>query len=534
MKEKILARITLKDFVGLSIKLDQKGPDQYLGLCPFHQEKTPSFSIKKNFFRCFGCGVSGDLIKFLMLKEKITYQESIKRLAKAAGLEGDLQNFQDIKLEANNLFAKLCQDILLDPKYHYGLDYFKLRQLNLEIIELYKLGYLAYTKSDWLFQELSQNFSPAELLELGLFKLKEARYYSPFVGRVLFPISEGGTILGFGSRLIGEETGKAKYLNSSDSNFFHKSQLLYGFDQVKVESNLFIVEGYMDVLALAKEGIRGALGILGANFTSEQLRKAWQISDRPILLLDNDEAGQKAMAKAAKMAISQIETGKSLAFLKTPKGKDPDEFLQEEGGESLIALAANPTNLADYLIEITQKEIFFTGPDAQALLEKKLLELAKEIKDEKLSNSYKNYYTQIFKKNSYKKVVKAPIIQQKSSNIIELEKSEEMICHIIKRDPSLLLEQRLLDLFISCKFISKKADKMRLDLTKNLDQVKPKEEKQDKKALESAILLLQIREVQEEMSQVLLEEASFVVENKLMQLKLYEMELQSKLANILL
>jgi DNA primase len=531
MKEKILAKIQLKDVISLYIKLEAKGQDQYLGLCPFHQEKTPSFSIKKNFFYCFGCKASGDLVKFLMLKEKITYQESITRLAEMAGLE-KINIIQEPFLEANKIFANLCYENLLDPKYHYGLDYIKSRNLNQEIIDLYRLGYLAYNRSDWIFSQLTKDFSPEELIDLGLFKLKDEKYYSPFVGRIIFPIGEGGRILGFGSRVIGDEKGKAKYLNSSDSSFFHKSHLLYGLDQVKLEGQFFLVEGYLDVLSLAKEGIKGALGVLGANLTGEQLKKAWQLSDRPILTLDRDQAGQKAMEKAAKMALSHLETGKSLAFLTLPKGKDPDEFLQEEGPETLLALAEEAISLADYLFEKTQAEIFLTGPDAKALLDKKLLDLTKDLKEEKLRLAYQDYFSSLVKKDSYKKI-KKELLPKKSRNIVELEKSEELICNLIKSEPSILLDQRLLDLFISCKFISKKAEKMRLDLTKNLDQVKPGEEKKDTKVLESALLQLQLREVQEEISLLQKEELSSVMENKLMQLKLYEIDLQNKLANLL-
>ena len=569
MREEIISRIDIYEYIHRYVSLQQKGRGQYLGLCPFHGEKTPSFSVStdKRFFHCFGCKASGDVIKFAMLFDNITFSEAIRKLGDECGIKVDSQRnskFEKNKkfLEINALFTKICNELLYDPTCYYGLEYIKSRGIKDEIIQKYKLGYLPVNKFEIVVSQLtSSDFTQEDIIKSGILKVNSNNsLYSPFVGRIIFPIFDTfNNNVGFGSRIINNEKDKAKYLNSSDSDFFHKSELLYGIEHIsgdlkmKQLDTIFVVEGYMDVISLANNGINNVVGVLGANLTQIQLKQLWKFNDKPTICLDCDSAGKLAMEKTSKMSLTLIEPSKTIFFLEMELCKDPDEFIKKYGSEEFLKMfQRKKTPLADYVYQTQTSDLSIDNPDEIVVLRQRLATICNEITNDALRNAYKSHFNKLFyskkssnfknydKKNVYQDklrnaevaVLSGTISQKKYSDI------EEEICDILNTHKELLLDQPILDDFMRCKFVSKKAEKMRLEITKTIGDFcinNNNTVEKNKKTLEILLLSLEIRNVQNEISELKNENTSpELAELRLLQLKQYEMQLKTKLSSILI
>lgn len=562
MKDEIISRLDIHEYINRFVPLHQKGPGQYIGLCPFHNEKTPSFSVstEKKFFHCFGCKASGDVIKFTMMIDNIPFSEAIKKLAQELGI-----NIRSIKnerfernkqyIEVNSVFTKICSDLLYDPGTPQGLEYIRKRGIQDELIHKYSLGYFPNYKSDEILKALTEEFSEDIILKSGVFKVgNNQKLYSPFFGRIIFPIFDSSKRnVGFGSRIITNDKDKAKYLNSSDSDFFHKSELLYGMEhmlgdqQLKATKTIFVVEGYMDVISLANNGITNAVGVLGANLAETQLKQLWRLTEKPTVCFDGDNAGRNAMARVAKIALPIIEPGKTVSFLEILLCKDPDEFITKYGSDEFLKMSeGQKVSLADYLYKIQASDLSLDDPDDVVVLRQRLTNICNEISNDALRNAYKSHFNKVFytkKSPAYKNDGKKNYPQNKlySSEITFLSGTtaqkkytdiEEEICDIIAAQKILLLDQSILDEFMKCKFFSKKADNMRFELTKEIhpDHV-PVDLNIDekKKSLQKLFIFLEIRNVQDEISN--LEDTN---EIQLLKLKQYEMELKNKLSSTLI
>ena len=554
MKQEILNRVDIYDYIGKVINLEQKRRDQYLGLCPFHNEKTPSFSVsvEKKFFHCFGCKASGDLVKFVMLYDNLEYDKAIEKLAAEAGIklsgkETQL-NSNKIYIDINSKFADICHEILKDKALYYGLDYLRSRGLKDEIIDSFRLGYLPLHKSEEVFKRLLNEFSQEEIFKSGLFKLGIGdKRYCQFNGRIIFPIADThNKIVGFGSRVITDE-GKPKYLNSSDSDFFHKSELLYGLNRIhgdkrlKETKTVFVVEGYMDVISLANHGITNCVGVLGANFATNQLKKLWAFTDKPTICFDNDSAGSAAMERIANLALKVIEPGKSISFLQLVECKDPDEFVKKNGSDNFLQyFNQKKISLADYIYNIESDGLSFQDPDEVVVLRQRLAKISDEIANDVLRNEYKRHFNKVFYnklafKNDFKK------IQQTKSNLNTIKISpktdgnEEKICQLLFDNSFLLMDQNILDDFMSCKFKSTVAEKMRLELTKNIERKYIENIDKDlPNNIKRLIISLKIRDVQEEIMRLSKEDMNYNCDRQLLQLKQYEIQLQDKLSSTLI
>jgi DNA primase len=562
MKDEIISRLDIHEYINRFVPLHQKAPGQYLGLCPFHNEKTPSFSVstEKKFFHCFGCKASGDVIKFTMMIDNIPFAEAIKKLAQEIGITvRSIKNerFERNKqyIEVNSVFTKICNDLLYDKNASQGLEYIKKRGIKDELIHKYSLGYFPSHKSDEILKTLTDDFSEDIILKSGVFKVgNNQKLYSPFFGRIIFPIFDSSKRnVGFGSRIITNDKDKAKYLNSSDSDFFHKSELLYGIEhmlgdqQLKATKTIFVVEGYMDVISLANNGITNAVGVLGANLAETQLKQLWRLTEKPTVCFDGDNAGRNAMARVAKIALPIIEPGKTVSFLEILLCKDPDEFITKYGSDEFLKMSeGQKVSLADYLYKIQASDLSLDDPDDVVVLRQRLTNICNEISNDALRNAYKSHFNKVFytkKSPAYKNDGKKNYPQNKlySSEITFLSGTtaqkkytdiEEEICDIIAAQKILLLDQSILDEFMKCKFFSKKADNMRFELTKEIhpDHV-PVDLNIDekKKSLQKLFIFLEIRNVQDEISN--LEDTN---EIQLLKLKQYEMELKNKLSSTLI
>ena len=344
--DELLAKVDIVDVIEPYVPL-KKGGANYMACCPFHKEKTASFSVSptKQFYHCFGCGAHGSAISFLMEHQGLTFPEAVQNLAERVGMvvlqdknsspENAAQRVQR-KQQQHNLEATVqaaaqfyAQQLKLSPE---ALHYVQKRGLSSEIIEHYGIG---YAPNGWT--PLAQVFQPypnAELINSGMVLDNEGKQYDRFRHRLMFPIRHvSGSVIGFGGRVLDES--KPKYLNSPDTPLFDKGKNLYGLYEarlaVKEAGRILVVEGYMDVVALAQFGIGYAVAALGTATTAEHIKLLFRQTDSVYFCFDGDAAGQKAAWRALENALPQLKDDKSLHFLFLPEQHDPDSFVREFG-----------------------------------------------------------------------------------------------------------------------------------------------------------------------------------------------------------
>ncbi|WP_028973577.1 DNA primase [Spirochaeta cellobiosiphila] len=360
--EEISSSVDIVDVVSEYVSLNRKG-DRYWGCCPFHNEKTPSFTVtpSKNLYYCFGCGASGSIFTFLMNIENITFVESVEKLAQKAHIEiGTYNEYyekdqkdKNALLDLNNRVAGSYHYILLENKDgKEALDYIKNdRLVTEEVIKKFKIGY-APKDRHWLFSFLkNKSYSSDFLNKTGLFSKKYPQV-SFFSHRIIFPIhNRMGNVIGFGGRQL-EESGP-KYLNSAENDIFHKSKELFGLffanDAIRKERNVYLVEGYFDVISLHCAGVENVVAPLGTSFTEDQAKILKRMVSEIKILFDSDLAGQNAAIKAASLCES-LEIKNSIIVFEG--GKDPAEVLKKEGQEALKKKIKYSINTVEYLISM--------------------------------------------------------------------------------------------------------------------------------------------------------------------------------------
>ena len=345
------------DVVGRSIHLNKAGRG-YQALCPFHEEKTPSFNVnaEKNFFHCFGCGASGDAIEFLMRHGSLEFSDAIHQLADMTGMQvvydentrssASNQPKEDLSIlqKAQAFYSKQ----LHSQSGEEARDYLHRRGVEDEIIQAYGLGYAS--GGNVFLKELQGKEEKEAALRVGLIKRNDKKEsYDFFRDRALFPIVDlQERVLGFGGRTLGK--GEPKYINSTDSPLFHKGKEFYGAPQAlqvkQKRRNLVVVEGYMDVLALADT--EGALACLGTAFTEEHARKLLRWTDRLVFAFDGDNAGQQAAQRAAQQCLPFVADNKEIRFVFLPAGEDPQSIMQSEGKEGWQKLTS--VSLSEFLL----------------------------------------------------------------------------------------------------------------------------------------------------------------------------------------
>lgn len=551
MKQEIISRVDIQQYIGRFVSLKNKGGNQYIGLCPFHAEKTPSFtvSIDKKFFHCFGCKVSGDVIKFVMLYDNIQYENAIQKLASEFGVKISEKvienNTYKQSIAINSRFAAICHELLFQNSE--GLDYIYSRGITENMIREYTIGYLPIDKSNEVFKLLRNEFSEQEIYDSNLYK-PGTKPYCPFVSRIIFPIHDlSGNNVGFGSRVI-DSNGKPKYLNSSDSEIFHKSEILYGLNrisnnnQLKIIQTIFIVEGYMDVISLANQGITNCVGVLGANLTANQLQKLWKFTSKPTLCFDGDNAGITAMERAAKMSLSVISPGKTIMFLELKDCKDPDEYVRKFGFEAFLEyFYKHRISLSEYICKFESKDLHIENPDDTVVLRQRLFAISNEITNDVLRNEYKKYFNKLFynKQSGKSEKIKSNIFYDTQLKFLKKNDSithEMKICSIISENKYLLMDQEILDNFMNCQFESEQAKAMRIELTREvniscIDIIND----ETKKNLNSLFIALKIQSVQNEILKLqVIGMHSENVEKQLLHLKRYEIQLKKELSSTLI
>jgi DNA primase len=358
--QELLARADIVEVVERHLPLKKAGAN-YVACCPFHSEKTPSFTVSRNkqFYHCFGCGAHGSAIGFLMAYSGLGFVEAVEALADQLGLqvpqthsEGDRQRAA-VAAPLTAFMARAAkyykEQLKASPK---AIDYLKGRGLTGEIAARFGLG---YAPEGWQNLAAFPDYRDKAWVDCGLVIEGEGgRRYDRFRDRIMFPIQDSrGNIIGFGGRLIGQ--GEPKYLNSPETPLFEKGRELYGLLQarsaIREEDCVIVVEGYMDVVALAQHGIGNAVATLGTATTPAHVHKLLQQADRIVFCFDGDPAGRKAAVRAMEASLERVADNKTIAFLFLPAADDPDSFVRAHGAAAFRALARQALPLTDFLMQ---------------------------------------------------------------------------------------------------------------------------------------------------------------------------------------
>jgi len=385
----LLDRTDIVEIIDGRVSLRKSGQN-YSGLCPFHNEKSPSFTVSqtKQFYHCFGCGANGNAIGFLMEFERLEFPAAVEAIARNAGIEMPVerQANPEKKKQQDSLYDQLeraqqffSQQLRQHPSREKAINYLKGRQLTGETAKTFGIG---YAPPGWenLHKELAKaEQDEQQLIEAGMLVKREDRdgCYDRFRDRIMFPIRDNrGRTIAFGGRVLGDD--KPKYLNSPESPVFHKGNELYGLYEARQASNrlsrFLIVEGYMDVVALAQHGIHYAVATLGTSTSDAHLNKLFRMVSEIVICFDGDDAGRKAAARALDTTLPILEDGRQIRFLFLPDGEDPDSLVHKEGKEAFTTRLDQAMTLTDYFFASVSEGLNLDSLDGQARMSKLALE----------------------------------------------------------------------------------------------------------------------------------------------------------------
>ncbi len=405
----IKERLLLSDFISKDVELTVKGRE-YVGNCPFHLEKTGSFFVsdEKCAFHCFGCGVSGDIFKYVMLRDGVTFLQALKKIADFAGIEL-LENANQQKNTGIYKILEIATRFFEQNKSAVN-EYLKKRKLDdAKIYNTFHIGYIP--NGNELYKHLiDNNCKKADIVKSELFLEKYTnKFYPRFRNRLMFPIYDiRNRVIAFGGRAI--DDSNPKYLNSPETEIFLKHNTLYAYNiackNVSNKKPFIVTEGYIDVVIMHKYGFNTTVGTMGTALSTQHLTMLWKYSDDPIICMDGDSAGQKAMNRIAHLALTMIFPGKSLKFCQLPDNADPDSFLKTNGADAMNCLLSQSINLCDFLWKEYLKELCKTDrtPEKIALWESNIFKDLDTIPDNTVRRLYKaKFSSNIYNFNRHKK-----------------------------------------------------------------------------------------------------------------------------------
>ena len=411
--EELRSRISIVDVVASKVKLTHKGRE-WLGLCPFHNEKTPSFTVNeaKGFYHCFGCGAHGDIVKFEMDANNLPFIEAVKKLANKVGMklpEMSRESAAEAQKKATlydimDFAAGFFERNLRLQEGQTALDYLYGRGFNDDTIKKFRMGYASANNSLKAYL-ISKGIEQKDLVDLGLVAIPEDKSRSPhdfFRNRVMIPIMDRqGRVIAFGGRIM--DNSQPKYLNSPETPIFNKRRTLYNMNYAREKSynakRLIVSEGYMDVIAMDKYGFDYAVAPLGTALTENQIMEAWKVCPEPTLCFDGDNAGIKAAIRSIDRGLPILKAGYSLKYVFLPDKMDPDEFLKAKGKDAFEKFLSEPMPLVDLLWKKNVDGKNIATPEDKALFQKTIMEEIALIKDE----TVRSYYQQEIKKRIYEK-----------------------------------------------------------------------------------------------------------------------------------
>lgn len=407
------------EIIGAFVRLKKRGKN-YTGLCPFHQEKTPSFTVsaEKQMFHCFGCGVGGNVFTFLMEHDKISFVEAVRVLAERAGirLPEEGRDDRDEASEQEKLLA-LCRtaalrfhdNLMTSVEGRIALEYFRHRGLSDATIGAFSLGYAMNSWDDFLTFARREGYDPALVEKAGLIVRREdgSGFYDRFRGRAMFPItSPAGRTIAFGARKVREDDQLAKYINSPETPIYNKSRVLYGLSQAKEairdQEYGLLVEGYMDLITLHQAGFINVVASSGTALTTEQIQLLGRYTKRITLVYDADSAGSKATLRGGDLVLEQDI---DVRVAELPAGEDPDSFIRKHSGQAFQALLDGAASFLDFRAAQLQAAGMFSTPEGKARAIRSLVETVSRMRDElkrtfsikRLAEQYDIYESVLFR-----------------------------------------------------------------------------------------------------------------------------------------
>ena len=452
--DELVQRVDIGEIIGNRIDIKKAGKE-YKANCPFHGEKTPSFTVspEKGFYHCFGCGAHGTALGFLMEYERLTFIEAIEELAKVVGIDVPKTKEDKIKNKRNNSLKELLSEVSIHftsnlSQSKEAINYLKNRGIDGKNAKNFSLGFSNNSWSEILDKFGSSEKNKQRLLDAGLIiKKDDGGFYDRFRNRIMFPIKDNrGDVLGFGGRIIGNDD--PKYLNSPETTLFKKGELLYALFESKEAINktksVIIVEGYTDVIALHKYGFNNALATLGTATTEFHIRKMFRTIDEITFCFDGDKAGYKAALKAMELSLPIIKTNKEVNFLILDKGQDPAEMMENNGPDAFKTALSNAYSLDQFLIEVmrdkynieTVKGKANAIEDGMSLLSKVKEGIYKDLLIESFSTEFKlneNQIKRFYEDKNQKRSAGKRFSKNRQNNKVELRPS------LIKQAISILL-----------------------------------------------------------------------------------------------
>lgn len=400
--DELRARVTLSSVIMRTTKLQRAGRE-WKACCPFHNEKSPSFTVsdEKGFYHCFGCGAHGDVIRWMTDQRGLQFMDAVKELAAEAGLEVPAPDPRAAKqaekraglIDVTEAAQQWFVHQLRGPEGAKAREYLASRGFSDSVVREFGFGYAPEGRQA-LKAGLAQ-FDEAMLVESGMrIETEQGEHYDRFRERLMLPIQDArGRVIAFGGRILDKRDGVAKYLNSPDTPLFDKGRTLYNLHRAgpasRQSGRMVVVEGYMDVIALANAGITDAVAPLGTALTERQIELLWRMVERPILCFDGDAAGQRAAMRAIQRALPLLRPAHSLAIVRLPSGLDPDDLIKQRGAKAMEEILANPDSLLDTLWQYERDAQPLDSPEAKAGLKARLNEHVETIVDPDIKALYR-------------------------------------------------------------------------------------------------------------------------------------------------
>lgn len=454
-------RINISDVIRQKVSLTKKAGN-YLGLCPFHVEKTPSFTVNdaKRFFYCFGCSAHGDLIKFVSNINGLSYKEAAIKIANDHGIELPKVTAAQQKLydESEELIGilEMAERFFKSQLTAEVIAYLHKRGITDELINEFSIGYAPSGKAIQKFFE-EESIPLSKIHKAGLVGRREdGTIYEMFYNRIMFPIKNiYNKVVGFGGRVM--DNGLPKYLNSPETIVFRKHETLYGenhaISAAYKKNYSILVEGYLDVIALYKAGFKETVASLGTAVTEQHLQKLWRAGDEIVLCLDADTAGVQATQRVISLALPLISSTKKISFIKLPGSLDPDDIINKEDSSTFSKLFTQRISLSEMIWRSAYEGKTFRSPEERADLEHQLAEYCKQITDRSLSSNYYRFFKEQIWQNlvrrNNKDQARGTNIKSLDTESSEMEMLEQVFCIMLVKFPELFQDQEKKDFLLT-------------------------------------------------------------------------------------
>ena len=503
--DEIKLRLKVSQVVGKTVQLKKRGKE-YIGLSPFKNEKSPSFTVndEKEFYHCFSSGEHGNIFDFLMKTKSIGFGEAVRSLAAEAGMQtyrfSNFDKKKDIRFQTYKKIFKEYSNYfhqqLFNSDNKEALEYLLKRSLKKNIIEEFQLGYVPWKNN--FYKELLKNYSEDEINLTGLYYKNEktGKFIDRFNSRVIFPVKNiTGDIIAFGGRII-RESNLAKYINSPETEFYKKGNMIFNLDKAKdtrsETDEVLIVEGYMDVVSVYSSGVKNVIANSGTALTERQISLIWKFFSNPIICLDGDESGQKAALRIAEKLFPLINEKNKIYFSILPDGTDPDDFIKKNGRAELLNLLKRKEIIQSFIWNHQLSKIDQNNPYEISKFEKEIKSLSYSIQDETLKkyvledflekikkltplqSSKRNYkYSPYKKKQDYQILKETKLLHQKRKDLSRIQIIEFSILFIILNN--LEIAAKKLEDLAKIVFISEKNESLKKEITTYLIEGKNKD-----------------------------------------------------------